>query len=109
VAQHLAIIAWAAWLRTSYSGFITASTAIVNSIGCITAMVPQSLPICVALSLTIIAKRMARRRVLVKNLAAIETLGCMNILCSDKTGTLTEGKMVGGLLCPIKFETIADA
>ena len=38
---------------------------------------------------------MAARHVLVKNLATIETLGCMSVLCSDKTGTLTEGNMVG--------------
>lgn len=37
---------------------------------------------------------MAKRSVLVKNLATIETLGCMSVLCTDKTGTLTEGKMV---------------
>ncbi|KAI0360249.1 calcium ATPase transmembrane domain M-containing protein [Trametes cingulata] len=89
----VALIAWAAWLRTSYPGFETASQAIVNSIGCLTAFVPQGLPVCVALSLTIVAKRMAKRNVLVKNLATIETLGCMSVLCSDKTGTLTVGKM----------------
>ena len=55
----------------------------------------QGVPVCVALSLTIIARRMSSRRVLVKNLANIETLGCMSVLCSDKTGTLTEGIMVG--------------
>ena len=60
----------------------------------------QGLPLCVALSLTIIAKRMARRNVLVKNLATIETLGCMSVLCSDKTGTLTMGKMVRRLSRP---------
>jgi sodium/potassium-transporting ATPase subunit alpha len=48
----------------------------------------------VALSLTVVARRMAKRHVLVKNLATIETLGCMSVLCSDKTGTLTAGKMV---------------
>ena len=89
------MIVWASWLRTTYPNFITASEAVVNSIGCLTAFVPQGLPICVALSLTIIAKRMAKRNVLVKNLATVETLGCMSVLCSDKTGTLTEGKMVG--------------
>ncbi|EJD43838.1 calcium ATPase [Auricularia subglabra TFB-10046 SS5] len=89
----LSIIVWAAWLRKSYPGYETASGAIVNSIGCLTAFVPQGLPVCVALSLTIVAKRMAKRHVLVKNLATIETLGCMSVLCSDKTGTLTEGKM----------------
>jgi sodium/potassium-transporting ATPase subunit alpha len=54
----------------------------------------KGLPVCVALSLTIIAKRMAKHNTLVKNLATIETLGCMSVLCSDKTGTLTLGKMV---------------
>ncbi|KAI0650281.1 calcium ATPase transmembrane domain M-containing protein [Trametes meyenii] len=89
----VALIVWATWLRRSYPGYATASQAIVNSIGCLTAFVPQGLPVCVALSLTIIAKRMAKRNVLVKNLATIETLGCMSVLCSDKTGTLTVGKM----------------
>ncbi|KAI9457845.1 calcium ATPase transmembrane domain M-containing protein [Boletus coccyginus] len=77
-----------------YGAFDTTSMAIVNSIGCLTAFVPQGLPICVALSLTVIARRMAKRSVLVKNLATIETLGCMSVLCSDKTGTLTAGKMM---------------
>ena len=89
----LSLIIWAAWLRKSFPGYETASVAIINSIGCLTAFVPQGLPVCVALSLTIIAKRMAKRNVLVKNLATIETLGCMSVLCSDKTGTLTLGKM----------------
>ena len=63
----------------------------------------QGLPVCVALSLTIVAKRMAKRNVLVKNLATIETLGCMSVLCSDKTGTLTVGKMVRAY---IHFESV---
>ena len=54
----------------------------------------QGLPICVALSLSIVARRMGARHVLVKNLATIETFGCMSVLCTDKTGTLTEGNMV---------------
>lgn len=54
---------------------------------------PQGLPFCVALSLTVVARRMAARKVLVKNLSIIETVGAMSVLCSDKTGTLTEGKM----------------
>lgn len=107
----ISILVWGAWLRKKYPGYETASVAIINSIGCLTAFVPQvmlirngiflcihtaskGLPICVALSLTIIAKRMAKHKVLVKNLATIETLGCMSVLCSDKTGTLTIGKMV---------------
>ncbi|KAG2112549.1 uncharacterized protein F5147DRAFT_71235 [Suillus discolor] len=90
----LSLLLYGVWLRTTYPGYDTTSSAIVNSIGCLTAFVPQGLPICVALSLTVIARRMAKRQVLVKNLATIETLGCMSVLCSDKTGTLTAGKMM---------------
>ncbi|KAG2112551.1 uncharacterized protein F5147DRAFT_683354 [Suillus discolor] len=90
----LSLLLFGVWLRTTYPGYdASISVAIMNSIGCLTAFVPQGLPVCVALSLTIIARRMSKRHVLVKNLATIETLGCMSVLCSDKTGTLTAGKM----------------
>ncbi|OAX37831.1 calcium ATPase [Rhizopogon vinicolor AM-OR11-026] len=89
----ISLLLFGVWLRTSYPGYETISIAIMNSIGCLTAFVPQGLPLCFALSLTIIARRMSKRHVLVKNLATIETLGCMSVLCSDKTGTLTAGKM----------------
>ncbi|KIK38615.1 hypothetical protein CY34DRAFT_809171 [Suillus luteus UH-Slu-Lm8-n1] len=89
----ISLLLFGVWLRTTYVGYETISIAIMNSIGCLTAFVPQGLPLCVALSLTIIARRMSKRHVLVKNLATIETLGCMSVLCSDKTGTLTAGKM----------------
>ncbi|KAF8439928.1 hypothetical protein L210DRAFT_960048 [Boletus edulis BED1] len=87
------LLLYGVWLRKAYPGYENISVAIINSIGCLTAFVPQGLPVCVALSLTVIARRMATRNVLVKNLATIETLGCISVLCSDKTGTLTAGKM----------------
>ncbi|KIM59522.1 hypothetical protein SCLCIDRAFT_1217646 [Scleroderma citrinum Foug A] len=89
----ISLLLYGVWLRTTYPGYDTMSGAIINSIGCLTAFVPQGLPVCVALSLTVIARRMAKHHVLVKNLATIETLGCISVLCSDKTGTLTAGKM----------------
>ncbi|KAH6568958.1 hypothetical protein BASA50_007993 [Batrachochytrium salamandrivorans] len=89
----VSMLTWAFWLRVSYPGYMTLSGALLNAIGCLTAFVPAGLPVCVALSLTVVARRMASRKVLVKNLATIETLGCMSVLCSDKTGTLTMAKM----------------
>lgn len=89
----IAMLVWSLWIRIDYPGYDTASMAIINAIGCLTAFVPSGLPVCFALSLTIIARRMAAQKVLVKNLTSIETLGCMSVLCSDKTGTLTMGKM----------------
>lgn len=69
------------------------ATNIVNSIGIIVANVPEGLLITVTISLTITAKNMAVKKVLVKNLQSVETLGSTTCICSDKTGTLTENKM----------------
>jgi len=54
---------------------------------------PQLLPAIISVSLAHGAKRMATHKVIVKRLASIENLGSMNILCSDKTGTLTDGEV----------------
>lgn len=54
-------------------------------------LTPQLLPAVISINLAHGAKRMAQQKVIVKQLASIENFGSMNILCSDKTGTLTEG------------------
>ncbi|HMK76421.1 MAG TPA: magnesium-translocating P-type ATPase [Thermodesulfobacteriota bacterium] len=54
-------------------------------------MTPQLLPAIISINLSHGAKRMASKKVIVKRLASIENFGSMNVLCSDKTGTLTEG------------------
>jgi Mg2+-importing ATPase len=56
-------------------------------------LTPELLPMIVAVTLARGAVRMAERKVIVKHLAAIENLGSMDVLCSDKTGTLTEGRI----------------
>ncbi|MFB6164731.1 MAG: magnesium-translocating P-type ATPase [Haloarculaceae archaeon] len=54
-------------------------------------LTPQSLPVIISVNLARGAKRMADERVIVKRLSSIENFGSMDVLCSDKTGTLTEG------------------
>jgi Mg2+-importing ATPase len=54
-------------------------------------LTPQLLPVIVSINLSHGAKGMAARKVIVKRLASIENFGSMDVLCSDKTGTLTEG------------------
>ena len=54
-------------------------------------LTPQLLPAIISINLAHGAKKMAQEKVIVKRLSSIENFGSMNVLCSDKTGTLTEG------------------
>ncbi|MCA9459318.1 MAG: HAD-IC family P-type ATPase, partial [Nanoarchaeota archaeon] len=67
--------------------------SIIFAIGIIVANVPEGLLPTITLALTIASKRMAKKNALVKNLESIETLGSTTVICTDKTGTLTQNKM----------------
>jgi sodium/potassium-transporting ATPase subunit alpha len=72
--------------RTFWENFVFA-------VGILVANVPEGLLPTVTLALAVGGQRMARRRALIKNLLSVETLGCATVICTDKTGTLTENRM----------------
>ena len=65
-------------------------------------IIPELLPAIISINLAVGAVHMARMKVIVKQLASIENLGSMNILCVDKTGTLTEGTMRFTGVCDVE-------
>ncbi|KAG5996162.1 hypothetical protein E4U52_007175 [Claviceps spartinae] len=89
----LILFTWIGWLRRDHFAFMNVVAMLNNVMSCVVAFIPEGMPVAVALTLMLVAKKMKAVDILPKGLSTVETLGCVNVICSDKTGTLTQNRM----------------
>ncbi len=93
VTAMLALAIGLAFFCIGWLTGIPSSKAFIFAIGIIVAMVPEGLLPTLTLALALATQRMARRKVLIRYLPAVEALGSTTVICTDKTGTLTQNRM----------------
>ena len=96
MARTVSIIAFACGVALFFMGRLLGLGWVADllfALGVMVALVPEGMPATLSVSLAVGVQRMAKENALIKKLMGVETLGCTNVICTDKTGTLTKAEM----------------
>ena len=80
------LLAWGCWVRVDYPSYLTIPALVANMGSFVVGYTPEGLPVALTMTLAIVARRLAKYNVLIKDLAIIETFNTISLIASDKTG-----------------------